>query len=1209
MALKFWLGGVSSDKSDKLIEYVLEEAVKNPTRQYLVVVPEQICLKTQQKYVSRSCNKGILNIDILPFTRLAHRISDEVGDSRANVTTLDDMGKSLLIEHLASMHREELSIIGESIDKLGYVEKVKSAISEYMQYGISVEKAFEMSDFAKGRGKGLLSAKLKDIALIYEWFTQYIKDKYTTVEETLDRTADIVHNSETIRNSVIIFDGFTGFTPVQIKLIGTLMEYALDIHVALLLESDEAKTEQGEAETEQNEVQTGQKSHCIQKNPSKHENDEIKEHELFYMSRRTIHQLEVMADERRITIANSYKARKSTIDNINEKATKIVYTDKSPLFELNNTPEIIAGQNPEEEMRMVAGRILRLIRDEGYRYKDIAIITGDIEAYRNTITRTLGSHQIPFFVDKSEPILMNPFTEYVRSLISIYTGNFAVDDIFRFLKSGLSGFEGNEIALLENYCLAAGVKGYKKWHSRFYDTTLTFDESAVYEIEKIREKVIEKIDLIACELQSDRRCKDAGNDSQVYEESRIRLTQKYTVCDFASALYKVIEAEGIEDILKERAAAFEQEGNLEKKEEYSQIYIRFMKILEQLCELIPEERIGIKDFGELIDAALSEVRIGIIPGRTDYIQVGDLTRSRLGEIKALFVIGANDGIIPKINVKSGILNDADKEYLLSGDDELVLAPTAREDAYTQRLYLYMMMHSPSERLYISFSSMGSDGKSLLPSYIIRKLLIKYPEVKIKTLPVDMYERVEDYRDAHLELLDSLSDVMNDSADNERTEDIIDLLKALAGRQDSDDGRLYRIIERAILTGGFGEDSIGKALAGAIYGKKIVGSVTRLETYANCAYRYFLQYGLKLSERELFSFEANELGMIFHASLSEYAKMMEEEGINWAEIDADDEKRLMDKAVEVSIAKEHLAKLYSEARTTYLVTRIKRIMTRTARVLKNQLAHGEFTPKYFEVGFDELGDLDCINVKLSDEEYMKLVGRIDRVDIAKCDDGIYVKIIDYKSSSKKMDLLSVYEGRQLQLLTYLNAAMESQNHEGCEVLPAGILYYRIDDPFISNPASDEDVQKAIMKELRLAGLINSDGQVAELIDRDISDGSEVLSVTRTKAGGFRESKQLVSGADFKVLSSYVNTKIREIGDEILSGNIAIAQPDGDRRFTEVNCDYCPYKSVCTNKTGLYCTWDENDDSEESEEESYETIVSDSKYTNDEVIAFMKKVLGE
>ncbi len=297
MALKFWLGGAKSDRSRRLIEYILHEAKEHPDRQFLFIVPEQFGLKMQQDLVAASENHGILNIDVLSFTRLAHRISDEVGSYEADVTMLSEMGKSLLIGMLAQKSRADLKVFGDDLDKLGYINKIKSIISEFMQYGITPEKALSMADAAKDGGRGLLADKLYDIALIYRLFKEHISNRYTTVEETLSHLESLIPKSDTVKNGVLIFDGFTGFTPLQNKLIGTLMEYAISVHVSLLLED------------------------CIQENPS---NVTIREHELFYLSKETMNRLGRMADERQIIIEDPYKANKYELSNACNSKDEIV---------------------------------------------------------------------------------------------------------------------------------------------------------------------------------------------------------------------------------------------------------------------------------------------------------------------------------------------------------------------------------------------------------------------------------------------------------------------------------------------------------------------------------------------------------------------------------------------------------------------------------------------------------------------------------------------------------------------------------------------------------------------------------------------------------------------------------------------------------------------------------------------------------------------
>ena len=1192
MALKFWLGGVGSDKSRALINYILDEADRHPDRQYLVVVPEQFGLATQRELVLNSANGGILNIDVLSFTRFAHRISDEVGSYRADVTMLDEMGKSLLIGMLANSMRDSLVVFGDSLDKPGYVDRLKSAVSEFMQYGISVDKAFEMAEAAKSAGRGLLAEKLHDIALIYKAFKDHIASRYTTVEEMLDMVSTLIPHSDTVKNSEIIFDGFTGFTPVQNKLIGVLMEYAINVHVALLLED------------------------CIHDNNA---NDQIREHELFYLSKSTMNHLGQMADERHIVIEDPYIAHKTELNNIRNSEGKIAYSNKQHPSELNNTAaRLFAGQDPGEEIAMVFTRIMDLVRNEGYHYKDIAILTGDLESYRHHIERQFGRHDIPFFIDRTRPVLLNPFIEYIRAFIDVIADNYSISSVFRYLKTGLTDISDDDTGRLENYCLAVNIKGFKAWHERFDVHTNAAGPNELLALNEIREKFIAKTDLFTARLSENNISEGKGPRDKA-ADTHFNAGSKFTVTEFATALYHLIVSDGIEEKLKDAVVSFEEEGNREKSAEYGKIYAKIMDILDELVRLIPDEKTDIRGFGNLLDAGLDAIRIGVIPTGMDYVQVGDLTRSRVGDVRALFIVGANDGIIPNVSSGSGIINENEKEFLESLDEKLVLAPTAKEDIYTQRLYIYMATGKPTERLYVSYARVSSSGKSLLPSYLIGKLKADNEDLRIERAP-----EIPQYYTDEQEAFESLIDMLHPALYSILSKEASDRVRTLTAYFLTKDGyrqRLERIIkDRAKYPADAGEDSIGSALAHALYGRRISANITRLENYAKCAYRYFLEYGLSLKEREIFSFDARDVGNIFHDSMKEYSELMYEAGNDWAKADEDTQNALMDKAVDKVFERYAKLRPSAPARYAYMENRIRRIMKKSADVVGTQIRKGKFSPKYFEMDFDKMESSDTLSIRLSDEDMMDLRGRIDRIDTYEKDNDIYVRIIDYKSSVHKMDLAAVYEGRQLQLLVYLNAAIDMETAADDkagrtrEVIPAGVLYYRISDPLLtaSGEMTDEQIHDKVMKMLCLNGLVNKDDNIPELMDEDIATNSSVLSLSMKTNGELKKSAQAVSAQDMDILRKYVNRRIREMGCEILDGNIAIPVPDSKTRFTSSDCSFCPFTTICVNKGRMIPAIEESDAGQSGDGGSTDNADGEenaaspaSKMTNDDWISLMKE----
>lgn len=1119
MALKFWLGGVASDKSRRLTEYILEEADKHPQRQYLVIVPEQFGLATQRELVLRSKNHGILNIDVLSFTRFAHRISDEVGSYGADITMLDEMGKSLIIGMLAERMRSELIVFGDQLDKPGYVDKIKSLICEFMQYGISTDKAFSLAESADEAGRGLLAGKLRDVAILYRAFKEYIKDRYTTVEEMLDMVSALVPASQTVANSEIILDGFTGFTPVQNKLIGVLLENALSVHVALLMED------------------------CIQENGGY---GTIREHELFYLSKKTMSQLGRMADERHIIIEDPYDADKINKSNTRNPKGDIVYTTENNILKLNNTSvQIACSKNPDEEIGMVFSKIKTLIREKGYHYRDIAILTGDMSTYRHTIEREFIKHDIPFFIDCSEPILLNPFIEYIRSFIEIISDNYSISSVFRFLKSHLTGFDDEDIYALENYCLAAGIKGSKKWHERFDTHTQTVGADELESLNALRTAFVAKLDLFSGCLN---------------EKGVINAGSRFSIRQFCMALYRIIEADGIEEKLKSAAKDFEETGNRDLANRYGRIYVKIMNILDELCDLIPDEITDIRGFGSLLDAGFDNIMIGMIPMGIDYIQVGDLTRSRVGDIKALFIVGANDGIIPKAPSAGGVINENDREFLLTHNDDLCLAPSSKEDIFTQQLYIYMAVNKPTDSLFVSYSLVSGSGKSLMPSYLIGKIKEQYPDAEAKTGSSET-KLYADEEEAFEDLTAMIGPATSGTVPAGDADKVEELLKYFSGREDYKK-RLDCICEKDLLRTDHKEDSIGSALAHAIYGDRILAGITRLENYAKCAYRYFLEYGLGLREREIFSFEARDIGNIFHESMRIFSQLMEEAGNDWAHTDSQTQQELMDTAVDRAIAGCGHNKLSSGARYAYMKERIRRTMHRSADVICNQIKKGKFTPRYFEAEFSK-----------SESEDISLYGRIDRVDTYDAGDGVYIRVVDYKSSRYEMDPAAVYEGRQLQLLIYLDAAMgmvrtdveKAKGDNDPVIIPAGVLYYHIDDPVIEEKGalSADQIHSELMKKLSFSGFVNTDGDIPTYMDEDIATAPTVTGLSYTSKGEVKQTKQAVTGEDIRVMAEYAGKCVKNAGSKMLGGDISIPEADGKNRFTGPDCRFCPYTSVCAN----------------------------------------------
>lgn len=1109
MGLRFYIGASGSGKSHLLYERIIAASQQNPHTNYLIVVPDQFTMQTQLEMVKRHPNKGIMNIDVLSFGRLSHRIFEEVGGNDRPV--LDDTGKSLVLRRVAAGVEEELTVMKHNIKKLGYIHEVKSALSEFMQYGLGTKDVEKLCEYAAKRGA--LAYKLKDLHLLYQGFLQYINEKYITTEETLDLLRNVLPKSRVVRESVIAFDGFTGFTPVQNRVIQELMTLAREVIVTVTMDARE--------------------------NPYRMDGEQ----KLFHLSKKTIHDLDRLCKEAGV---------KREPDELIREERVYRYKDNTGLSHLErelfrypyrvfegeqDSIGIFEASNPREELHQVCLAIRRLVREKGCCYRDIAVVTGDMERYGFLAGEEFSRLGIPFFLDQTNKLVLNPFIELIRSAFLIVIQDYSYEAVFHFLRCGLSGITPEETDRLENYCLTMGIRGRKAWESPFTRRPHRQEEEAgvLEELNALRERVAAMLGPLT--------------------------VKKATGAVFVQALYDFIRQAGIEQKLEAYEAYFTQENDLVRAKEYAQVYRLVMELLEQIHALLGDEELEIKEFADILDAGFGEIKVGAIPQSVDKVVIGDIERTRLSEIKVLFFVGVNDGIIPKSGATGGIISDIDREFLLASEYEL--APTPRQQMYIQRLYLYMTMTKPTQRLFLSYAKVDSEGKSLRPAYLIGTLQKLFPGLapaRPQLLPIA--EQIETPADGLAYLVELLRRYAADEIGTDR-QVFFTIYDAYARNKDC--APLVSQMRDAAFSyaKGAADRRLPRELSRLLYGQVLQNSVSRLERFAACAYAHFLQYGLSLEERDKYGFESVDVGNVFHAVLEQFSQQLAAQGYTWLDFPGELGKRLVEECLESYAASYGETVLYSSKRNEYMITRMRRILNRTVQTLQHQLKHGAFLPENFEMSFQMTEDLDAVNIALSEEEKVRLSGRIDRVDTCVQGDKLYVKVIDYKSGSRKFDLAALYYGLQLQLVVYMNAAVEVQEKKnpGMHVIPAAMLYYHVSDPLAETDKGKPDAQEiedAILEELKMTGMVRDDEEVIRLLDKDFETKSTVIPVARKKDGSFTQASGVLSGEEFDTVSRYVNHKIRALGSAILDGEVGL---NPYQQGNTSACTYCAYSSVC------------------------------------------------
>ncbi len=1095
MGLKLILGSSGSGKTYTLYR----DCVKNENRnhRYFVVVPEQYTLETQKTIVEMSENKGTMNVDIVSFNRLAVRVFEETGMYMNEL--LDDSGKCMVLRKVMEEKKDVLKIFGSKIAYPGFVDEVKSLISEFYQYGIG-EKQIENIIETSGHHH-LLKGKMEDISIILKAFQEFMKERYMVPEELMERLCEEIHKSDMIKNSTITFDGFTGFTTMQYRVIEQLIRCSGEVIVTVTI-------------------------------PEHVENEDV-----FSLSLTTISRLKrlaedagtgievnVLPDEKNYRLKSSGALRYIEKNLFSYNGKKFVEeTEEISIFE---APDIV------KECDFVCKEINRLVRENGYRYKDIAVVTGDIERYSHSLEQAFRYYEIPAFIDSNRQMNHNPFIEAIKSLIDVVDNNYDYESMFRYLRCGMADMDIEDIDRIENYVIQYGISSYKRWNMEW--------KNADDDLNSGKEHILLKLNPLYHDLKK----------------------KNITVRELTGILYDFIESEEMQKKLWLYEKQFAEEGNLSLSKEYSQIYGKVMILFDKVVSLLGDEKMKLKDYKGILESGFAEIKVGMIPPTIDRVVVGDMERTRLGNIKTMFFMGVNDGIVPKNTGGGGILSETDRRFL--EESKIELSPTRRQNAFIQKFYLYLNITKMSEKLFITYSQTNTEGNSIRPSYLIQLLCNKIECLKIQST----------------EKTYSLTDNISTKKTVERVA-ASGLRDYIAGIKDIDDEwkEIYSVL---VKTGDYNKiadaafyranvTNLEKAVSNAIYGENIRGSVSRLETYASCAYRHFILYGLNLVKRRRFEITPADVGNIYHNSLEIFSRKLRDKNLKWGEISDESRKIFVRDAMEVVSAYYEGTAIHGSARNEYQLKRIYDVLDRTTWALCNQIRAGEFEPEGYEVEFDSLKTSETMKFDLEDGGVMSLKGIIDRMDMYETDENIYIKIIDYKSGNKQFDILDVYNGLQLQLVLYMEAALDmaGKNIRGKKVIPAGIFYYDINNP-VADSEVGEDIEKELLINMRPNGVVNQSDEVIRAMDKmhqEGETGSSLVIPVSYKKDGVRASGNIISERDFDMLIRFVHEKTKRLGSDMHKG-IIDKNPYRMNDSSKKNpCEYCDFKSICRFDTGI------------------------------------------
>lgn len=1106
MSLRLIYGRAGCGKSVRCVEEIEERLKSGEKKPLILVVPEQFSFQAEKSVVERIKGTGIINVEVTSFERIAFKVFNEVGGATRN--HMDSSGKSMLIFSIMNRLKDELKLFGAAADQHGFVSTVSDIITELKRHDITPEAL--QGSLALIEEDGLLKNKISDISKIFAEFEESLHRNYIDSEDELTMLYNKLSESTLFDGAELWFDEFSSFTPQQYRIIEKLLEKTKRVNITLCMDMSR----------------------------------EIDSTDVFAPIKNTEQRLLTIADENKYII-EKYQIPEDICKDRYKDSKEVKYIEANyfryPYEQYKKETEdikIIRGLNQYTEIEKIAVEIIKMAREEGIRFRDIAVITRDLGSYEKIVKTIFHEYEIPCFIDKKHEIDDNPLIVLITSALDIFNKNWSYETMFRYLKSGLINIEKEDIDILENYVMAYGIRGKNKWNTPWEYGNLELHERMNY----IRLQVITPLNKL-------------GDD----------LRGKKSAEAICTAIYNFLCEIQANKIIESWVERFKEEGNQVLAREYSQIWNMVIELLDQVVDIFKEERLELKEFTKILALGFGEHKMGLIPPSLDQVLVSDVERVRTHEVKLLYIVGVNDGVFPAVTKDEGILSDSDRDKLRKMGIEV--AEDTKSKSFEEQYLIYRTLTITAKYLRICYSIGDFEGKALRPSIIVSRFKALFPKIK------EEGDIVEGNDEDSLEFVSRKIPTFNKLVsklrkDNE--EKITPLWSNVhnwyegKNKEDEDKEKSYWNDKLKIITSAAAYtntvEQIKEEKIRKLYGDKLYFSVSRIEKYTECPFAFYVQYGLKAKERRIFSISAPDLGTFMHSVIDEFSKTVDKNSLKWYEIDeawcVDTVSRIVDeKSKEVS---EGI--FNSSPRYRYFTERLKRVLIKAILIIVEHLKRSGFQPIGHEMGFGDGETYPPIHIELSNGEKVKLIGRIDRVDKLELSGKDYYRIIDYKSGNKDFKLSDVYYGLQMQLLTYLDAILSNAEVNIKDpVIPGGVLYFKVDDPIIkgSRSISDEEIEKEIMKALKMKGLLIADPEVVREMDREIEGSSLIIPARINKDGNLGKSSACTE-EQFKMLREHVKKNLIKACEDMLKGEIKI-QPYKNKDSSA--CTYCMYSSIC------------------------------------------------
>ncbi|WP_080874102.1 helicase-exonuclease AddAB subunit AddB [Oceanobacillus timonensis] len=1132
MTVRFILGRSGTDKSGWMMKDIEQRLQKDPMGPAIFyIVPDQMTFQLETALFSREHLSGSIRAQVTSFSRLAWRILQETGGGLKPF--ISSVGTQMMLRKIIAEKSGDWMAFQKAMKKQGFLDQLESVIQEFKRYEITPDalriQQNQLNQFVhQSPSETGLVRKLDDFIYIYEQLLKQLQHTYMDNEDRLQILKEKIPQASTLEGAHIYIDGFHRFTPQEISVITALMKKCAQVHIGLTV--DPANTD----------------------NP-----DEL---DIFYQTNQTYQQLSAVAEDNGISLDQSVHL--NPLKDQFKDRPYFAHLEQnfdvrpSPEYTTDASIEIAEAVHPRAEVEGVASRILSLVRDEGYRYRDISILVRQSDVYDDLIETIFGDYDIPVFIDQKRSMLHHPLIELIRSMLEAIENGWRSDAIFRVLKTGFIPASDEEFPLtndavdqLENYTIEYGIRYRKQWLADKpwkYQRFRGFDQAAQTSFES---EMQEEINRYRNQITDALRSFDAD------------FRAASSVKERCEAIFIWLESLGVPEKLEEMQASFDEQGIPERGREQQQVWDAVVQLMEEMVEIAGDEELDMSTFNTSINAGLEALEFSHVPPTMDHVLVGTIDRSRMSDVRCAFLLGVNEGIWPMKPQIDGMIDDEERDLL--EQNGLKLADNGQRQLLDDWFYIYLSLTVAKDKLMISYPISDEEGKAKVPSQVVHRIEDLFPACQEHVL----FQDVEDAADTTRFITTKTktrSALTTQLAKFQRGYDMDSAWFAVYNwyvENQSKHSMTYRILQGLFYKNQ--PEQLKKETAEELYPKQIKASVSRLESYYRCSYQHFARYSLNLKERETYKLDAPDIGQLFHEALRLITDWVQNEQKDFKQLTKETSANYARRAIQkLSPVLQHQI-LHSSNRYTFIQQKLEEIIARAAFILSEQARQTDFSPIGLELSFGEKDSpLPPLVLPLDNGYELMLRGRIDRVDKAELHQDLYLRIIDYKSSSRALDLLEVYYGLALQMLTYLDVVLtHSEKWLGQQANPAGVLYFHVHNPMINldNETTDSDIEQEIFKSYKMRGLLLSDEEIAKMMDESLDIGtSNIIPAGLKKDGTFNSRSKIADEDTFAQLKNHIHGLLKQAGLDMTSGGVEINP--FQKKDTEA-CTYCPFHAVC------------------------------------------------